>query len=94
LTIKNFKGIKELSLDIENISIIIGPNNCSKSTLLEALCKFGSSDLTVKKNFTLFANIPFTLLLKTNVAYFSQPLKPSTFTNLGNKRRASYFESG
>ena len=50
LTIKNFKGIKELSLDIENISIIIGPNNCSKSTVLEALCKFGSSDLKLEKN--------------------------------------------
>ncbi|MBJ8008870.1 MULTISPECIES: ATP-dependent nuclease [Bacillus cereus group] len=50
LTIRNFKGIKELSLDIENISIIIGPNNCSKSTVLEALCTFGSSNSKLDKN--------------------------------------------
>ncbi|MCM3729548.1 ATP-dependent endonuclease [Neobacillus cucumis] len=50
LTIRNFKGIKELTIDIENISIIIGPNNCSKSTVLEALCKFGSSDTMLEKN--------------------------------------------
>jgi len=40
-TIRNFKGIKELSIDVENISIIIGPNNCSKSTILQALNQFG-----------------------------------------------------
>ncbi|PEB38414.1 ATP-dependent nuclease [Bacillus pseudomycoides] len=50
LTIRNFKGIKELSLDIENISIIIGPNNCSKSTVLEALCIFGGSSSKLDKN--------------------------------------------
>ncbi|MDA4080756.1 MULTISPECIES: ATP-dependent nuclease [Bacillus] len=50
LTIRNFKGIKEISLDIENISIIIGPNNCSKSTILQALCTFGSSGLKLDKN--------------------------------------------
>lgn len=37
-------------MDIENISIIIGPNNCSKSTVLEALCTFGSSNLKLDKN--------------------------------------------
>ncbi|MGM0752567.1 MAG: ATP-dependent nuclease [Bacillota bacterium] len=51
LTIRNFKGISELSIDIENISILIGPNNCSKSTVLEALCKFGSKDTTLDKSF-------------------------------------------
>jgi putative ATP-dependent endonuclease of the OLD family len=43
-TIRNYKGIKEISLDVENISIIIGPNNCSKSTILQALNQFGSKD--------------------------------------------------
>ncbi|WHY01126.1 hypothetical protein [Neobacillus sp. DY30] len=38
-------------MDIENISIIIGPNNCSKSTVLEALCKFGSNDSTLDNIF-------------------------------------------
>lgn len=47
LTIRNYKGIKELSLDIENISIIIGPNNCSKSTVLQAIEQFGKANKTL-----------------------------------------------
>lgn len=50
LTIRNFKGIKEISLDIENISVIIGPNNCSKSTVLEALHTFSSSISKLEKD--------------------------------------------
>ena len=65
LTIRNFKGIKKLSLDIENISIIIGPNNCSKSTVLEALCTFGSSNLKLDKIYIigmiLLPRLPFML---------------------------------
>ncbi len=51
LTIRNYKGIKELSLNIENISLIIGPNNCSKSTVLQALVVFSSSEKNLKKDF-------------------------------------------
>jgi len=51
LTIRNYKGIKELSLNIENISLIIGPNNCSKSTVLQALVVFSSSEKKLKKDF-------------------------------------------
>lgn len=49
LTIRNFKGIKEISIDIENISVIIGPNNCGKSTILQALKLFGSAQKLDKK---------------------------------------------
>ncbi|MED1662778.1 ATP-dependent nuclease [Brevibacillus laterosporus] len=44
LTIRNYKGIKELEINLENISIIIGPNNCSKSTVLQAIKQFGSKE--------------------------------------------------
>lgn len=50
-TIRNFKGIKELTIDVENISIIIGPNNCGKSTILQALKQFGSKDLQLSRHF-------------------------------------------
>lgn len=50
LTIRNYKGIKELSLDIENISIIIGPNNCCKSSVLQAIEQFGKADKTLDIN--------------------------------------------
>ncbi|MNX47590.1 hypothetical protein D3C86_781460 [compost metagenome] len=43
-TIRNYKGIKELTVNVENISIIIGPNNCCKSTVLQALKQVGSAD--------------------------------------------------
>lgn len=49
LTIRNYKGIKKISLNIENISLVIGPNNCSKSTVLQALVQFSSSDKKLKK---------------------------------------------
>ncbi|WP_217591761.1 ATP-dependent endonuclease [Cohnella sp. GbtcB17] len=44
LTIRNFRGIRELEVSLENISIIIGPNNCSKSTVLQAIKQFGSKE--------------------------------------------------
>lgn len=50
ITINNYKGIQHLSLDIENISIIIGPNNCSKSTVLQAIEQFGKADKTLDEN--------------------------------------------
>jgi len=50
-TIRNFKGIKELSIDVENITVIIGPNNCSKSTILQALKLFGSSNKKIDSDF-------------------------------------------
>lgn len=38
LTIENFRGIKELSLDdMKRISILTGKNNVGKSSVLEAL---------------------------------------------------------
>ncbi|MCQ6532277.1 ATP-dependent nuclease [Bacillus mycoides] len=49
-TVRNFKGIKELTMDMDNISIIIGPNNCSKSTILQALTQFGSKELQLSKH--------------------------------------------
>lgn len=37
LKLKNFKGIKEGALDFAPITILIGPNNSGKTTILEAL---------------------------------------------------------
>lgn len=37
LLIENFKGIKsEVKILIDNVVILIGPNNCRKSTVLDA----------------------------------------------------------
>ncbi|TOB14769.1 AAA family ATPase, partial [Vibrio parahaemolyticus] len=37
LLIENFKGIKsEVKVLIDNVVILIGPNNCRKSTVLDA----------------------------------------------------------
>lgn len=37
LTIENFRGIKSGSLELSPITILLGPNNSGKSTILEAL---------------------------------------------------------
>lgn len=54
LTIRNYKGIKEITLNVDKISIIIGPNNCSKSTILQALTQF--SDKSLKLDPKLYHN--------------------------------------
>lgn len=51
LTIRNWKGIEEISINIENISVIIGPNNSSKSSILQALQQFGSADKTLDESY-------------------------------------------
>ena len=37
LTIRNFAGIRELDLDLEQVNILIGPNGAGKSTILRAI---------------------------------------------------------
>lgn len=39
-TIKNFRGITEMTMDIYNYASLIGPNNCGKSSILQALIIF------------------------------------------------------
>ncbi len=37
LSIKNFKGIKEIDLDFSKLNILVGENNSGKSTILQSL---------------------------------------------------------
>jgi putative ATP-dependent endonuclease of OLD family len=37
LTIKNFRGIKDASLDFEGHALLLGMNNVGKSTICESL---------------------------------------------------------
>jgi len=37
LTIKNFKSISETSIELPRIGLLTGPNNCGKSTILQAI---------------------------------------------------------
>lgn len=37
LTIENFKSISEISVELPRIGILTGPNNCGKSTILQAI---------------------------------------------------------
>lgn len=37
LTIKNFKAISEISVELPRVGILTGPNNCGKSTILQAI---------------------------------------------------------
>ncbi|MFL5349304.1 MAG: AAA family ATPase, partial [Hyalangium sp.] len=37
LTLKNFKGIESAELDLERLTVIVGPNASGKTTVLQAL---------------------------------------------------------
>lgn len=42
IEIQNFRGVKQGKVDgLSPLSILVGPNNCGKSTVLEALCTVG-----------------------------------------------------
>jgi len=42
IEIKNFRGIKNIKFKPKSINIIVGPNNCGKSAILEAIALFVS----------------------------------------------------
>lgn len=44
LRIQNFKSLRDVTLDLQRISLLIGPNNCGKTNVLKAL-KFFSEFL-------------------------------------------------
>jgi predicted ATPase len=47
--IENFKSLKDVTLELQQVNLLIGPNNSGKSNLLKALEFFGEN-LKVKKN--------------------------------------------
>ena len=44
LTIKNYKSINDLTLNLGRINVFIGENGCGKSNILEAIALAGASD--------------------------------------------------
>lgn len=45
---KNFRALRDLKIDLEPFTVIVGPNSCGKSTILEGLkWLVGSNDLNV-----------------------------------------------
>jgi predicted ATPase len=51
LTIKNFKSISEISVELPRVGILTGPNNCGKSTILQAIT-LGFECLARNRDFT------------------------------------------
>jgi len=48
IKVDNFRLLKEFEIDIEdNLSLVIGKNNCAKTSLLTILERFLSSDQNV-----------------------------------------------
>ena len=52
LAVKNFKSIRELSIDCRRVNVFIGEPNVGKSNLLEALGLFSSADLRDAREFS------------------------------------------
>ena len=48
LDIRNFRGIEELSLPLDDLCVLIGENNSGKSTILDAICLCLTRNLTRK----------------------------------------------
>jgi predicted ATPase len=42
LSIKGFKTLKDVSLPLTRVSVLVGPNNCGKSNVLRALSFLGA----------------------------------------------------
>jgi predicted ATP-dependent endonuclease of OLD family len=51
LTIKNFKSISEILVELPRVGILTGPNNCGKSTILQAIT-LGFECLARNRDFT------------------------------------------
>jgi len=43
IEIRNFKGIRDLSLDLKPLTVIVGPNGSGKTSVLEAITLFAQS---------------------------------------------------
>ncbi len=52
ITIKNFRGIKEIDLPLGDVTYLIGENNCGKTTILDAIKLSLSRSVTRKGSFT------------------------------------------
>ena len=48
IQIRNFRGIKSGSIDFAKHSVLIGPNNCGKTTIIEALALLLGRDKLVR----------------------------------------------
>jgi len=82
ITIKNFRLLKDTSIDLEeDLSLIIGKNNCGKTSLLLILDKFLGGNLT-KSNFSFDDfNVDFKEELKSTIE--GDELDASFFPFLG-----------
>ena len=68
--IQNFKSLKDVTLDLQKVNLLIGPNNSGKTNFLKALEYFGSESQTVahesnkKKLSFRYNNSPVIIRLK------------------------------
>lgn len=90
ITVENFRILKDLTLDLqENLSLILGKNNCGKTSLLNIMDKFIGSKITAHPfswdDFSLdFKNKFYKLIVKKNIvkkdlALFSCGIKMNVF---------------
>ncbi|WP_064198010.1 MULTISPECIES: AAA family ATPase [Emticicia] len=85
--IENFKSLKNVTLDLQPVNLLIGPNNSGKSNLLKALEFFDMYDLGKKppKKISeyLFAHKPSTFKINLTL-YFENDIHV-TFSKFNNK---------
>ena len=94
IKIQNFRALKDVTVDLEeDLSLIIGKNNCGKTSLLLALDKFIGSNL--QKNHFSFDdfNINFKEALKTTIKNDEKKIGKFFFSGISLKLFIEYDET-
>lgn len=88
ISIQNFKSLKDVTLDLQKVNLLIGPNNSGKSNLLKALTVIGQLgfERTNKKAQENISETDFYKKLKNEKILFEMILEkvyPGTKSNYG-----------
>lgn len=59
VSIQNFKSLKDVTLDLQKVNLLIGPNNSGKTNFLKALEYIASVDTSNNKSIVIPHNISF-----------------------------------
>jgi predicted ATPase len=89
--IENFKSLKDVTLDLQPVNLLIGPNNSGKSNLLKALYFFETYDLTKKppKRLSEYLFARKTGNFKINLTFYFENDIHLTFSKFNEKNSDS-----
>ncbi|UFH55668.1 AAA family ATPase [Spirosoma sp. KNUC1025] len=100
VSIQNFKSLKDVTLDLQKVNLLIGPNNSGKTNFLKALELVGDARNKVKYNPSQIAfakqspaKINVKLLWPTDEKKFDYKIYKTYFDGSDIVRRSGYYRS-